>query len=60
MVVSKRIPVQVDAEVYLLAKAYAEATGIPVARVVAVALRDWLTTEGADRLRRLAATKVQP
>jgi hypothetical protein len=51
---SKHIPVHVDAETYELAKAYSEKTGVPMTRVVARALREWLETVGA---RQLAAFK---
>ncbi len=51
--VSKTIPVQIDAETYTAAKAYADLTGIPVARVVRAALKDWMETVGAARLETL-------
>jgi hypothetical protein len=47
---SKRVPVQVDAEVYLRLKRYSEATNVPVARIVARGLSDWLDTVGRARL----------
>ena len=48
---SKHIPVNVDAETYELAKAYSAKTGVPITRVVAEAMRDWLQTIGAARLK---------
>ena len=51
---SKHIPVNVDAETYELAKDYSEKTGVPVTRVVAEAIRDWLETIGAARLKAFA------
>jgi hypothetical protein len=39
---SKRQPVMIDAQVYERLKAYSEATGIAIARVVAGGLPDWL------------------
>lgn len=50
---SKRVPVMIDAEVYERLKAYSEATGIAIARVVASGLTDWLDTVGAARLEAL-------
>jgi hypothetical protein len=48
---SKHIPVHVDAETYELGKAYFEKTGVPVTRVVTEAMKDWLETIGAARLK---------
>ncbi len=48
---SKHIPVNVDAETYEPAKAYSAKTGVPITRVVAEAMRDWLETIGAARLK---------
>ena len=50
---SKHIPVHVDAATYELVKGYSERTGMPVTRVVAVALKEWLATMGAARLQAL-------
>jgi hypothetical protein len=50
---SKRVPVMLDADVYERLKAYSTATGIPIARVVARGLADWLDTVGAARLAML-------
>jgi hypothetical protein len=50
---SKHVPVQVDAATYELVKAYSEKSGVPVTRVVAVALKEWLATIGAARLEAL-------
>ena len=51
--ITKRQPVMIDAEVYDRLKAYSEATGIAIARVVASGLTDWLDTVGAARLEAL-------
>ena len=48
---SKHVPVHIDAETYELAQAYSKKTGVPVTRVVAEAIRDWLETIGAARLK---------
>jgi hypothetical protein len=48
---SKHIPVNVDAETYELAKTYSAKTGGPITLVVAEAMRDWLETIGAARLK---------
>lgn len=50
---SKHVPVHVDAATYVMAKAYSEKSGVPVTRVVATALKEWLATVGAARLKAL-------
>ncbi len=50
---SKHVPVHVDAATYEQVKAYSEKSGVPVTRVVAVALKEWLATVGAARLQAL-------
>lgn len=55
---SKRVPVMIDAELYQRLKVYSEATGIPVARVVARGLADWLETVGRERLDALMELTV--
>jgi hypothetical protein len=43
----------IDANLYARLKEYSQATGIPVARIVARGLADWLDTVGAARLEAL-------
>jgi hypothetical protein len=50
---SKHGPVHIDAATYEQMKAYSEKSGVPVTRVVAVALKEWLATMGAARLQAL-------
>lgn len=50
---SNRQPVMIDADLYARLKAYSEATGIAIARVVARGLTDWLDTVGEARLAML-------
>jgi hypothetical protein len=50
---STRQPIMIDADLHARLKAYSEATGIPIARVVARAVDDWLDTVGAARLAML-------
>lgn len=57
---SNRVPVQIDAETYRLLKAYSEQTGVPVARVVSGALKDWLNTVGVARLAVLGTSRRLP
>jgi hypothetical protein len=47
----KHHPVHVPNEIYALAKVYSEKTGVPVTHVVAEAIKDWLETIGAARLK---------
>lgn len=47
---STRQPVMIDADLHARLKDYSQATGIPIARVVARGLADWLDTVGAARL----------
>jgi len=49
----KRVPVMIDADLYARLTEYSQATGIPIARVVARRLDDWLDTVGAARLAML-------
>lgn len=55
---SKRVPVMIDSELYQRLKVYSEATGSPVARVVARGLADWLDTVGRERLDALMELTV--
>ena len=50
---STRQPVMIDADLHARLKEYSQATGIPIARVVARALTDWLETVGVARLEAL-------
>jgi hypothetical protein len=50
MLMSTRQPVMIDADLYVRLKEYSQATGVPIARVVARGLTDWLDTVGAARL----------
>jgi hypothetical protein len=50
---SNRQPVMIDAALYKRLQEYSQATGIPIARVVARGLDDWLDTVGAARLAML-------
>jgi hypothetical protein len=43
----------IDADLYARLKQYSQATGVPVARVVARGLADWLETVGEARLAML-------
>jgi len=47
---SKRMPVPINAELYQRLQAYSETTGIPITRVVARGLTNWLDTVGRERL----------
>jgi len=50
---SNRQPVMIDAALYKRLQEYSQATVIPIARVVARGLDDWLDTVGAARLAML-------
>lgn len=50
---TNRQPVMIDADLYKRLQKYSAATGIPIARIVASALTDWLDTVGAARLAAL-------
>jgi len=56
---SKRVPVMLDADLYQRLQAYSAATGIPIARVVARGLGEWLDTVGAARLDALAKKSAE-
>jgi hypothetical protein len=43
----------IDSAVYARLQEYSAATGVPIARVVASGLTDWLDTVGAARLEAL-------
>lgn len=50
---SNRQPVMIDAALHARLKEFSAATGIPIARVVASGLTDWLDTVGEARLAML-------
>ena len=50
---SSRVPVAIDRDVYDAFKAYSELTGVPVARIVREALRDFKETSLQARLESL-------
>jgi len=52
-----RQPVQVDAETVARLRAYSEATGVPMARVVARACNEWLDQHGKQHMAVLASKK---
>lgn len=53
---SKHIPVHIDGATYTAIQSYSELTGIPITKVVATAMKDWMETIGAARLEALTAT----
>lgn len=57
MTTSKRVPVAVNAELHQRLKEYSAATGVPISRVVARGLTDWLDTVGRERLDQLMELK---
>jgi hypothetical protein len=50
MTTSKRVPVAIDTELHQRLKEYSAATGVPLSRIVARGLTDWLDTVGRERL----------
>lgn len=56
---SKRVPVMIDAALYLRLREYSGATDVPVARVVARGLTDWLDTTGRERLDALMESTAE-
>jgi len=57
---SRHIPVMVDKVTYNAVKTFSEISGIPVTRVVAEAIKEWLTTTGAAKLAALQSLKKEP
>jgi len=53
---AKRRPVQIDEATYNRLKAYSSATGIPISRVLADAVKDWMVTVGDARLSSLKSS----
>lgn len=49
-----RMTVQVDAETHKAALAYSELTGIPIGKVIARAVREWMNTTGHVHLEVMA------
>lgn len=51
---STRIPVSVDKDTHAALKAYSGLTNVPVTKVLAEAVKDWMATVGAARLESLS------
>jgi hypothetical protein len=50
-----RTTIQVDAETHAMLKAYSDETGIPIGKVAARAIREWMETTGRRLAQALAS-----